>query len=551
MSTLVRSVSAPTASQISNAPAGGVAALNIQAAINELDTEKAAVIEVNASFDALQLADYAELRAYAGARKSVYVTGYLIAASPLGIAGMFVRDDSDITTADNGGTVLVRADGKRYKRAFMGAASIQWFGAVGVVGRDNWTDIQRCFDVCPSVYIPNAPADYEVSKPLVVHRAFSTSIASETREGAIIKKIGIATSGEAAVMCPAGLAAATLDVYDVDAVLIIKAPAGDFNRDINIDKLTLKRGTKAGYSLYAPRISLSSFRDVDVFGADKGIYSASPWMINWTRCTARDCRANWILGDAAATNGGGTSNTLLSCWAAGTAIGRAAYDCYLNYSAFNGCGADFIGYADDGVTTGPAAAIYKFTNSNVTMNACGAEESRGPIVLAINSMVSVDGFHSYHYYADWTAQPYQYAFVALAGSVVSVRNPDVIMEGASIAIKWGLSDGARSSLSFYDNKTYPEINAYTTAAYAPVTSGGGALRITNAKHNYQSTSGGNGAAESSVIDGSFGSNYGQGTWNTGHLVLGQWHLWSDAGILRMKASAPTFTSDGSVVGAQT
>lgn len=76
------------------------------------------------SLNALQLADYAALRAYAGPRKSVYVTG-------LGIAGMFVLDAADTTTADNGGTVIVTSGGKRYKRANVSAINVKWFGAKG------------------------------------------------------------------------------------------------------------------------------------------------------------------------------------------------------------------------------------------------------------------------------------------------------------------------------------------------------------------------------------------------------------------------------------
>ncbi len=75
------------------------------------------------ALDAIQLADYAALRAYAGSKKDAYVTG-------LGIAGEFTRDDADTTSADNGGTVIVASNGKRWKRAFSGAISLGWF-AVG------------------------------------------------------------------------------------------------------------------------------------------------------------------------------------------------------------------------------------------------------------------------------------------------------------------------------------------------------------------------------------------------------------------------------------
>ena len=43
-----------------------------------------------------------------------------------------------------------------------------------------------------------------------------------------------------------------------------------------------------------------------------------------------------------------------------------------------------------------------------------------------------------------------------------------------------------------------------------------------------------------------------GGWNTGHLEIGQYHLWVDStGDLRIKSSAPTSDTDGTVVGTQT
>jgi hypothetical protein len=80
---------------------------------------------------AISLADYTALRAYAGLAKSAYVTGYLVSVAPSGIAGYFTRDDSDTTSADNGGTVIVDALGRRWKRQYDGEMSVKWFGAVG------------------------------------------------------------------------------------------------------------------------------------------------------------------------------------------------------------------------------------------------------------------------------------------------------------------------------------------------------------------------------------------------------------------------------------
>ena len=72
---------------------------------------------------AKSLQDYAALRAYTGPATGVRIT------TP-GIAGFFQRD-ADVSTADNGGTIIVDASGRRWKRVFDGAISVKWFGAAG------------------------------------------------------------------------------------------------------------------------------------------------------------------------------------------------------------------------------------------------------------------------------------------------------------------------------------------------------------------------------------------------------------------------------------
>jgi hypothetical protein len=70
------------------------------------------------------VADYTKLREYAGGATSVFVLAS-------GIAGTFVRDDADTTSADNGGTIIVATNGKRWKRVYQGALDVRWFGVVG------------------------------------------------------------------------------------------------------------------------------------------------------------------------------------------------------------------------------------------------------------------------------------------------------------------------------------------------------------------------------------------------------------------------------------
>lgn len=90
---------------------------------------------------AVSLADYAALRAYTGPAATVQVTGYLVTAAPSGIAGAFTRDDADTTTADNGGTIIVATNGKRWKRVYSGLPNVKWFGAKGDGSTDDTTAI--------------------------------------------------------------------------------------------------------------------------------------------------------------------------------------------------------------------------------------------------------------------------------------------------------------------------------------------------------------------------------------------------------------------------
>lgn len=89
------------------------------------------------------LANYYALRAYTGAATQVRIT------DP-GIAGFFYYDSTDTSSADNGGTIVVSNNGKRWKRLFDGAINVKWFGAKGdwngTTGTDDTAAIQSVYD---------------------------------------------------------------------------------------------------------------------------------------------------------------------------------------------------------------------------------------------------------------------------------------------------------------------------------------------------------------------------------------------------------------------
>lgn len=119
---------------------------------------------VGESLDSLRIPDYPTLRAYSGSAVSVLITGYLVTKAPSNIAGMFVRDNSDKSSVDNGGTVIVAANGIRWKRSFYGSVNVQWFGAVGDGATNDQPSIQAAIDWVnslpglgrPAVFIPAA-----------------------------------------------------------------------------------------------------------------------------------------------------------------------------------------------------------------------------------------------------------------------------------------------------------------------------------------------------------------------------------------------------------
>lgn len=72
--------------------------------------------------------------------------------------GYFYYNNTDNTSTDNGGTILVDAGGHRFYRSFSGAVNAQWFGAVGDGTTDNSTVLNTALVYCKNtkrdLYIP-------------------------------------------------------------------------------------------------------------------------------------------------------------------------------------------------------------------------------------------------------------------------------------------------------------------------------------------------------------------------------------------------------------
>jgi len=70
-------------------------------------------------------ASYADVRAYAGAATVINVYGRVNVFD--GAFGTFDLDATDITSLDNGGTILVDALGRRWKRRYTRSVNLLWF----------------------------------------------------------------------------------------------------------------------------------------------------------------------------------------------------------------------------------------------------------------------------------------------------------------------------------------------------------------------------------------------------------------------------------------
>ena len=90
---------------------------------------------------------YSDIRSYTGESKFILCRG--IYNDFDGAEGVFYRDDNDLASIDNSGTVLVDSIGRRWKRSFNGDVNVRWF--TGNVGPevDAAIGVQRCVNAYP------------------------------------------------------------------------------------------------------------------------------------------------------------------------------------------------------------------------------------------------------------------------------------------------------------------------------------------------------------------------------------------------------------------
>lgn len=126
-------------SKANQALANSIAATQVAAAAKTQSdlalTQSTTAIDL---YNAMFVANYDAARALTNPPPSIYVSG-VTGGRPSGMAGHYTYDPSDVTSADDGGIVLVIGT-KRYRRVFNGAIFVDWFGLVpNDAGYDNYS----------------------------------------------------------------------------------------------------------------------------------------------------------------------------------------------------------------------------------------------------------------------------------------------------------------------------------------------------------------------------------------------------------------------------
>lgn len=172
-----------------------------------------------ANISALRAATMAALPA-----SLVYVTGYYAGAD--GGEGPFWLS-ADTTSADNGGTIIVDASGRRwYRETGSSPYSVIWFGAKGDSTTDDFTAIQAAIHTGKQVYLPvPSGANYKISASLVCDNA------GQLITGAGTASI-IATSSATAVIF--NITANNVEIHSLALTSSVTRTAGGSNNYIDI-----------------------------------------------------------------------------------------------------------------------------------------------------------------------------------------------------------------------------------------------------------------------------------------------------------------------------
>ncbi len=117
--------------------------------------------------------------------KSAFVTSYY--GDHAGGGGEYSLDATDVSSADNGGTIIVAADGGRWKLSYNGRVDVKQFGAKGNNVQNDQPFIQAALDAVKAIYLP--AGIYKVDSSIEL-KANGYSIIGENMNNTVLASTG-------------------------------------------------------------------------------------------------------------------------------------------------------------------------------------------------------------------------------------------------------------------------------------------------------------------------------------------------------------------------
>lgn len=452
---------------------------------------------VEGSLNTLRLNDYVALRLYEGAQTSVYIT-------KSGIAGNFVRNDSDTTSVDNGGTTIVSGNGKRWKRVFSGAVNVEWFGADPTGTTVSSSAIQSAINAYKNIY---AVGTFLIDTPINI--TSDVNVYGEKRK-TTFKKTSLTTNVVTRTYTDSNGVVQTL-TWDQPVVFNLICPNESYLTDFNIINCSFDLPSDGSVGVFhGQRVCYSSFESLFCNYSKFFIKGFDMWQIEWVKIRSRFSKDHFNINT-------GTSNGFKNVAVDGkSSAGGTGYTfTNLNYSSMTSCSADSVD------------RCYYFDNSVISMTGCGAE-SFSRIVQAVNGAeVTVVGGALIIYKvgsAPGSYFPYQFSDagtrVTFTNTWLGIANPGnaggtygqlsastgatVILDNIRKPVEiggtnwWYVSD-ANSLLTIRDESGTRYINRYGTSRYD------GVSNIKNFVYT-KSLTGGSAQSVIRIDNSSYGSN---------------------------------------------
>ncbi|MCQ9325763.1 hypothetical protein [Neisseria dentiae] len=214
---------------------------------------------------ASQVSSIAALRQYSGAGY-VNVNGYYDTTPGIG-GGVFVADNKDKTTVDNGGSVIVSTDGTRWRRVAEQLHAAD-FGILGN-GSDETDKIQTALNACAT---EKKPISFAAGKNYGITQISIPQFSQISAAGAVFKKM--AASEQPCININSNV---SIDVLSVSS----PGSATDcgvrvLGSDVDIGRVVLKSGTKgSNYGVHVQSSTGKKLKNIKISGVDIVNYDAA------------------------------------------------------------------------------------------------------------------------------------------------------------------------------------------------------------------------------------------------------------------------------------